>query len=463
MAVDKLNSVGLPEKYVFIKNNDNESLIGLMYRGAKKEEVIVEPKYTQCTAFKALGKIWIAYLTEDDYYVIRNKKGDVQTEIPIYDFIACNKALYCQIKTNRGIELAQMDKELEVVKTFGILEFADYYTNHGNRIIPNTRQSIDVKDTSGRVCRINMTDNTLEDVISFGSDARVNKINNTDEVEEDNIVEEWRYDVNITTGRVKKSDGVGGHVSNIADLTSLDGYKQTLNNMFGQTGVENTDEIQVKRHFETHTTLVFDGVPAERAELVDKVLKALPIDSTLEDVQYLIEYYSGNENYMQYVSDFYTEGFGDINKEYSMKVMTTSDNMLVVIRKNTGKVKIIKDNLDPNYVAFDADYGLESASAEEKELDFETGKHIEKPVKHKGKNNSFYKRCLSVDAVLKNTQVEDDKIEMDLMIFDKFTFGPLAVEKHTDIEVDGHRNRYNYNDKNIVLSTTTSDFLVILG
>ena len=104
-----------------------------------------------------------------------------------------------------------------------------------------------------------------------------------------------------------------------------------------------------------------------------------------------------------------------------------------------------------------------SAEVSEKDLDFETGKHIEKPAKYKNKPGSFYKRGLSVKAELKNSKKSDDIIGLNFMIFDKFTYGPLAVEKKTDIEVDGHKNRYNYNDKNIVLSTTTSDFLVILG
>lgn len=463
MAIDKLNNLGLPEKYVFIRNNEDDSLIGLMYQGAKKEEVIVEPKYTECTAFKALGKIWIAYLTEDNYYLIRNKKGDIQTDIPIYDFVACNKALYCKIETNRGLELAQMDKELEVVKTFGLLDFADYYTNHGNRVIPNTRQTLDVKDSHDRTCRINMTDNTLEDVISFGSDARVKQIQNTDEDEIDNVVEEWKYELDITTGKVTVSDGAGGHLAYIADLAELDKFKQTLNNIFGQEAVENTEEVQVKRHKETRVKLVYDGVPAERAELINVVLKALPSNSTLSDVQNLIKYYSANENYMQCVCDFYSKDFKKLNNDYLVKVMTTDDNMLVAVKNKSGKVRIVVEDIDLGYTEAASDYELVKADIAEKDLDFETGKHIEKPAKYKNKPGSFYKRGLSVKAELTNSKKSDDIIGLNFMIFDKFTYGPLAVEKTTDLEVDGHKNRYNYNDKNIVLSTTTSDFLVILG
>ena len=459
MAVDRLNSLGLPEKYQYIKSNENESLIGLIYQGAKKEEVIVEPKYTQCTAFKALGKIWIAYFNEDDYYVIRNKKGDIETSVPVYDFVACNKALYCKIKTNRGFELAQMNKELDVVKTFGILEFADYYTNHGNRVIPNTRQTLDVKDRSGRLCRINMTDNTLEDVISFGSDARVN-INK--EVEEDNIVEEWRYDVDITKGTITKSDGLGGHVSSIANLRDLGEDKVILISLFGQAPEEKTEEVKVKRHMETRTTYVFDGIDTERAEKIDKIVRSIPGDGKLSNLRSVFIYFDNN---LDGIAKFFTEGFKTFYKkdiaEYGIKILTTNDKMITVVRSASGKVTMLQDDIDTDYVMPDSLYEVVSYETTDKDLTHDEGKIIPKPSKYKNKNNSFYKRGISAKCEMKNTENDDDLIEVKFMLFDRFTFGPLAVEA-SHVEVDGHRNRYNYNDQNIVLTTTTSDIYIIL-
>ena len=94
-------------------------------------------------------------------------------------------------------------------------------------------------------------------------------------------------------------------------------------------------------------------------------------------------------------------------------------------------------------------YKIKSFEVKSADTDFESGKSIPKPPYLGKKNNSWYKRVIAVDLVLEND------ITLNFIMFDRFTYGPLAVDGSTG-------TRYNYNDKNIVLSTTTSDIFVTL-
>lgn len=469
MAIDTLNACGLPDKYSII--NGDEGLLGIGYTGKKGMDVVLLPKYTSCTVFKALGRVFMAYMenTEEDetpYYVIRNRKGDLETDMPVYDFVACNKALYGRIETNRGIELAQFNKELEVVKTFGFLTFADYYTNNGNRVIPNTRQTLDVRDQNNRLCRINMTDNTLEDVISFGSDAgsRVNK----EPVEV--VVEYWDYVVNITRGTICKTADTGGTSLEVARLTGLENNRKTLTNLFGTEGTPEEVEVPVKRHYETHELIKYDEVTPERAGSIDKILKSLNTGETLESVQKLFEYFAGtSNNLVETVAKFLVDEYACVyessdttvmNNKYLMKVLIENNKMYILVRSRSGKVTLtIKDRPeDLNEGTYNKLVG--NSVVYEKEVSYDVGRSIPRPQALKNKNNAHYKRALNIKCTLENEN--GNTLDLDFMLFDRFTYGPLAhqseesLSENTDAD-QKNKNRHNYNDKNIILSTETSD------
>lgn len=452
MAIDTLNNIGYPDRYDLIKSD--EGLLGIMYTG-KKEEVILEPKYTACTVFKALGKVWLAYLDDsedaDPFYVIRNKKGDVQTEIPVYDFVANSKALYGQIETDRGIELAQFDKDLSVVRTFGKLKFKDYCTSKGNRILPNTKQSLEVEDSEGRICRINMIDNTLEDVISFGD--MYHKRNIAPEKEED-IVEEWVYEVNFTKETIGKHDLSNNHkmvLCNIGEVPDVSKLKATLDNIFKITPTEVVEEVPVKRHYEKHKKLIYSTIENDKAVVIDKILKAItPDKGSFDDVQELIEYLGTLGDYTEALAKLFTEDFQAFFENYGVKIFTSDKYRYILVKNSIGKVTILKTDLaDLDDYSSNTKYKIKSFEVKSADTDFESGKSIPKPPYLGKKNNSWYKRVIAVDLVLEND------ITLNFIMFDRFTYGPLAVDGSTG-------TRYNYNDKNIVLSTTTSDIFVTL-
>lgn len=464
--MDNINMLGLPEKYEVIRSNSDTTKYGIIYRSAKKEEVIVEPKYTVCTAFKALGKIFVAYFTseedEDGYYVIRNRKGDVQTDIPIYDFVACNKALYAQIKTKRGLELAVLDKELQVVKTFGVMTLCDYYTGNGNRVIPNTRQTLEVRDKDGGLCRINLTDHTLDSVISFSSDVKTRFKKEDSNV----VVEEWTYELNVTKGTITKHDGLGGHMSTLATMGNLNDYLSDFVVLFDKSPEISEDEVQVKRHMEKYTLAKFIDIPDERATIVDKVIKSVPSYEAMELVHELLRYCDMNlENTMKCLEDDFTTFFKENNQglkvEYGIKLMTLEDKVAFMMRNQHGKVYSIIDSLDKFELLNNCVYtlDLEESKVKIKEASLEGTKDIPKPKRHKGKSGaSYYKRVFVVDGVFSNKEFVDEEGEKEfsLMMFDKFTYGPLVKEENKKV------GRHNYNDSNITLTTTTSDVYLML-
>lgn len=465
--MDNINIVGLPEKYEVIRSNEDTTKYGILYRSPKKEEVIVEPKYSVCTAFKALGKIFIAYFVDGDgeddlgYYVIRNRKGDLQTDMPVYDFVACNKILYVQIMTERGMELVALDKELQIIKSFGVKTFSDYYTSNGNRVIPNTRQTLEVKDKDGGLCRINLTDHSLDSVISFSANA----LTKNNHVVEDSIkVEDWTYEVNLSKGTITKHDGFNGHISIIASIADLEKYLSDVVVLFDSTPEIIENEVQVKRHMETYKIVKFVDIPNERAVMVDKILKSVLSGGTFELIHELLAYLDMNcEEVLKYLTDdfnaFYSKNDQGLKTEYSAKIVTLTDKAIFMVKTDRNKIYHLIEDLDKFELLDKCVYTLDMSESEVavKDTVLSDTKEVPKPKKHKAKSNSYYARTFAVDGVFNNKEYsEDESKAFSFMLFDKFTYGPL-VKDDTKKTV-----RHNFNDSNIVLTTTTSDVYLML-
>lgn len=471
--MQNINNEGLPARYELIRNSLDALKYGIVYKGSKKEEVILEPEYSICTVFKALGRVFLAYMVQDgdeSYYVIRDKKGKTVFDQPVFDFVANNKILYVQIRTERGIELAALNKELEVLKTFGEMKFDDYYTNRGNRILPNTRQTLDVLDKYNHTCRINLTDNTMDEVITFSKEAKARN-SNGDTVSEEPFVEEWQYEFNMTTGRVMKSDGLGGHIHNIANIKGMEKFKDTLVVLMNETPKEISSDVLVKRHYEKHDVLQFNGIDNERAELVDKLLLSVRNGYGLDFIDYMLSYF---KNDLENTVKAMTEGFENIIEHnengveslYSFKMMTTSDKAVIMIKNTYGKMCSIIKNADASEICkaaegdmwTDEDYEVTSLEVGVSNLSFEDSCTVPKPLGlHKNKHNSYYERGFLVAMGVTPINHKDvDELPFKLAVFDRFAYGPLVK----DNDKDGAR--HNYNDKNIVLKTVTSDFYVEL-
>lgn len=465
--MENINMVGLPEKYEVIRSNEDTSKYGILYHSPKKEEVIIEPKYSVCTAFKALGKIFIAYFvdgqSEDDlgYYIIRNRKGDLQTDVPVYDFVACNKILYVQIMTDRGIELVALDKELQIVKSFGAKTFSDYYTMNGNRIIPNTRQTLEVRDKDGSLCRINLTDHSLDSVISFSANAMTK---NKAVVEDDFKVEDWTYELNLSKGTVTKHDGFGGHISTIASILNMEKYLSDIVVLFDATPEITEVEVPVKRHTETYKIVKFVDIPNERAAVVDRLMKSVITGGTFELMHELLAYF--NMDYEEVVkcitedfNSFYKQNYQGLKTEYGVKIVTLEDKAIFMVKIDKHKIYHLIEDLDKFELLDKCVYTFDMSESEVmvKDTVLADTKDIPKPKKHKGKSNSYYARAFAVDGVFNNKEyVDEDSKTFSFMLFDKFTYGPL-VKDDTKKTV-----RHNFNDSNIVLTTTTSDVYLML-
>lgn len=463
--MDNINMMGLPEKYEVIRNNSDNTKYGILYRSPKKEEIVIEPEYTVCTAFKALGRIFIAYFVADvdgnSYYVLRNRKGDIKSDIPIYDFVACNKILYAQIKTSRGLELAVLDKELQVVKTFGTMTFCDYYTTNGNRVIPNTRQTLEVKDKDGGLCRINLTDNTMDSVISFSSDV-------TSRFKNDNnsfVVEEWTYELNISKGTVTKHDGAGGHMTVLATIGNLGDFISDFVVLFDVSPETLELDVKVKKHMEKYKIVKFSGIPNERATLVDKLIKSVPSNETMELIHELLAYYEMNveETVKCLDTDFQTffkKNEHGLKVNYSIKLITLEDKVIFMLKTERGRVHHIIQSLEDYNLLNNCVYilDLDASDIKVRETSLEDTKDVPKPKRYKGKSGtSYYGRVFVLDGVFRNKEFEEEEEkEFSLMMLDKFTYGPLVKEENKK------KGRHNYTDNNIVLTTTTSDIYLML-
>jgi hypothetical protein len=451
----QINSVKIPEHYVVVRNTNDANLYGITYEGKSKQEVIVEPNYSCVTAFRALGRVFVAYFVDDEQgWVIRNKKGDICSSVPIIDFVACTKCLYGRIPTERGLELAVFDKELNVVKTFGVMTVDDYYTKNGVMVIPNDRKTLDVRDRRGQVCRINMCDNTLDDVISFGSEARVNR--NTVE-DSDEYVESWQYIVNVSKGVIKKSDAFGNHASVVAEIDCdwLRDNIAMLGMLFGYKPVHKKVSVPVKRHFEDEEHFIYEDVTPEKSKSVESLLRTIPSgeapDYLTDIAAYAVEY-GGGVDLAEYLNKCFKENFKAMNDKYSVKVLTTVDTCHIMVSDGR-KVTVLTGELEG------VDYGLEltvkSIKYSEKELNGEQGRAIPKPKKHSGKRSSYYKKVMDVklECGALDYDGNDIEIDIDFLMFTEFTYGPMVGE---------HKGRYNYTDKNIVLTTTTSDVYLVM-
>lgn len=452
----QINSLRLPEHYVVIRNANDSNLYGIAYEGKSKQEVIVEPNYSCVTAFRALGRVFVAYFVDDERgWVIRNKKGDICSATPIIDFVACTKCLYGRVPTERGLELAVFDKELNIEKTFGVMVVDDYYTKNGVMVIPNDRKTLDVRDKRGQMCRINMCDNTLEDVISFGSEARVN---GRDSIEDsDEYVENWQYTLNLTRGIIKKSDDYGNHASIVAELDKdwMESNIALFGVIFGSKPVHKSVTVKVKNHYEYEEHLVYIDIEPEKSKSIESLLRTIPSGEAPEYLVDLINYWEclSGIDIVEFMSKYFKDGFKAINKQYSVKVVTTA-NMFHVMVSDGRKVHVLSEELVIDLADGEV-LKIVSSEVKEKELTGEQGRAIPKPKKHSGKRASYYKKVLDVklNCATVDSEEEDVEVDVDFLMFTEFTYGPMVGE---------HKGRYNYTDKNIVLTTTTSDVYLVM-
>lgn len=476
-----INAQGLPEKYEIIRGE--ESRYGLRYMGAKKEEVILEPRYIVCSAFKALGKVLLVYFVDpenikngegiinsDDmpenelkqreraetgYYVIRNRKGDLYTTA--YDFAASNKFLFIQIKTNRGLELVSLDKDLNEVKRLGCLTFDDHYTKNGNRVLPSSRKSLEVRDKNGDLCRINLIDGTLDSVISFNRPTSKKTVTAKESVEP----KEWTYELNLTKGKIYKVSESDLIYKEIASGIDLEKYAGDFVTLLNATPRKDIKEVEVKRHIEKSKLFVFDNIPKEKADLADKIV--LTVHSSFKLVNMLLTYYKQD---IDAVYKTLTEGFcrffhireGSINTDYSIKIVTLNNKAYFLIKNSSGKVFWLEENL--HGLKDDTQYELVDYTECHANADYSISRALAKPAWYKGKNSSsYYERVIALDAkfteIVREHELEENKeFDFSLMLFDRFTYGPLVKEDNS--------RRHNYNDSKIVLTTTTSDMLIML-
>lgn len=450
LSINTINMLELPDKYSLIRNESDSNKWGIKYSGAKKDIVIVEPECRVCTVFKALGKILIAYTTEGDdgeeYFVIRNRKGDLEIKEKVYDFVASNKALYCHIKTDRGLELANYDKNLRVVKTFGKLTFDDHYTLNGNRVIPNTRQTLDVRDSDGNLCRINLIENTLEDVISFAKSARVNS--GTDTGEPEFKIDYYDYKLNITKStitRMSTLQNVG-----IATVSDIGEYLGELSILMGVSPTMKEEEVQVKRHKELYRTYEFANVSVERADLIDSILKSIPSFGSFDLIAKLLRLHNNNiEDVYRTLSEGFTKVIEDSFNGYSFKMLTTSDEEYMLIKKGNNKVYCLSEPLSEGMIE-SSEYEVVDFDVHFTELDSESQSKIPKPLQHKDKKESMYQRMIGVSLELDSIDVEEaPRIERKVVIFDRFSYGPGLKEKGS--------TKHKYSSDSIVLTTTTND------
>lgn len=469
--IDRLNTLGLPEKYDYLISKDNQ-LVGLEYMG-KKAEVVIEPICTELTAFRSIGKVCIVYKKQgESTYTLSNKK---KTEVlhGIYDFAAGPTFLYVkmdgEVKKDTH-EWYSLGKGFAVVKTMGVFELHDAATNSGARVISGTRNSLDVLDRHNKTCRIMIKDASIDEVITFGD----KKLNAADRPP----ATEYDFEFNLSTGRVKMTGDDDSEIR-INTFKNIKASKAEIVSLFDSDITEDTVNKQVKRHIETYEIVYVKKVAAIKAKQISKMLSRFEENSDFSVVSLLVVTFG-----LKGLSERLEKGFKDIVtientqvirgvRKYAVQFFIMENQIITLVLDRTSQ-KISYDTYDKVGTTM---WGAESTTVEVKNFlcDIEEDSTEFRPdtlklplTINKGKDTSgntlndyAFDRILFCQIDIEYG-VEKTKDSIGLVIFDGFSYNVKKIKsrkKEEDLSKhEVHSKKFNPDD--IVISTKTELFTV---
>lgn len=471
--IDKLNSVGLPQKYDYIiSNSEDGKLVGIEYIG-KKEEVVIPAENTEATVFKSLGKICIVFKKAgSDTYTLTNKKKSVQVE-GIHDFVAGPTFLYIQIdgEYNReNLEWCVLDKNFERVKNIGTFTLNDVATNGGARVLSGTRTNLEILDRHGKTCRIMLKDASIDEVITFGS--------KTKRAEKEKVESAtYSFEFNLTNGKVSMTGNMGNDVR-INRFTGIDKVKSSIVNLMDSKFEEDEITVQVKRHVETYKIATVVDVEAEKAKKIAKLLSRFEEFTDFSLVALLIETYTTDGLIEKIDKDF-----ADIveisgpnvlrgKKQYALQCINMKDMLItLLIERVSGKISysisdkdntkvwdVSNHNVKISNISYCIEEYGEDINKDAIKLPLSINKHKDSygnSIENERFENIIY---MSADLTFEESDGSQTDNGLAMVIYDGFTYDIKKIKARRKVselsKTELHNKKYNTDD--IVLSTRTA-------
>lgn len=489
--------VPFPENYTPVINQTG--MLGLNYTGKKGNETIIPQVCTDIACFNCMGKILIVYsspLTATiSPYTIRNKRGNLNVKVPVFDFFAGTTYMYILTPSNRGeLEWAKLNPDLSIERFVGVFQLHDYAVKDGVRVLCGSNKSgLDVLDRHGKTARIIFKTGEVEDVITFSKSAKASLVRGTAA----NVPKPTSFSMllNLTTNDVSVAYD-NGETERIANIENLSEVVEILDSMLDDAKTSKDvieKSVKTGRIEKVQSCIKYSKISLEYGKSIIYIFKSLELYGKGAFLLILTaNMYSKlrGKALLDKMYETVCQKYTDINDKYSFKIIFCySLAVLAVRQKGSGRVTIQVLNWEeadkkrfgdlPEYAS--KAYGMLGDSV--RVVNMECIKMSGVEIKQFGRipkclsavgsakrgrvsiNNPRYSNGYTINVAFEALDNPESSMLITFNIFDGFSYdnySPKEVVNGEQLSKQAILSK-KYNDKNFVLNTRTNGFVAYVA